>query len=271
MRSIILMAMLFVGLPMVAIAGEEQNTTVTVSTESDNRQQQDIKLTKLPLDKGLPVVVRAGIFYQSISTFDENAGFFNGTIDMRLRWEDPRLRYPVEQTPRGFQEYRGTDADDKLKTIWSPGIAFTNMIDTPSYRATSLRIFPNGWVEVMQRTTAKFSINMDAGSFPFDQQTLAVSVEILRENTNEASLVFLQEDLDFSSAADDIELDGWNKGLVKINRPVRTGWYGEFHSALIIGLQVKRQADKVMAPIFIPLIASLLIQLVALWMNSKED
>jgi hypothetical protein len=40
---------------------------------------------------------------------------------------------------------------------------------------------------------------------------------------------------------------------------------------LNIGLEVKRQAGKVMAPIFIPLIASLLIPLVALWMNSMEN
>src|SRR5256885_9386170 len=49
----------------------------------------------------------------SIDVFDDNAGVFTGTVDMRLGWEDSRLRYPAETTPRGFQEFRGPKADDR--------------------------------------------------------------------------------------------------------------------------------------------------------------
>jgi hypothetical protein len=268
MKHLFLIAMLFISQLVVAQADNSQKTTAPVTVAAVNTVQD---LTTLPLDKGLPVMVRTGIYYQSISTFDENADTFNGTIDLRLRWEDPRLRYSAAETPKGFQEYQGSKADDKLKNIWSPVVAFTNMVDTPSYQVTNVRIFPDGWVEVMQRTTAQFSISMDAGNFPFDRQTLAVDVEIRKETTNEASLVVLQEDLDFSRAAQDIALDGWDMRLVSVTRPIRPAWYGEFHSALRIGLEIKRQAGKVMAAIFIPLIASLLIPLVALWMNSIEN
>jgi hypothetical protein len=271
MKNLFLMAIVLASQLVVAHADEAQKTTAPVTVAAVSTPQTTQNLSTLPLDKGLPVVVRTGIYYQGISAFDENADTFNGTIDLRLRWEDPRLRYAAEQTPRGFQEYQGSDADDKLKAIWSPSVAFTNIVDDPSYQVTNVRIFPNGWVEVMQRTTAQFSINMDAGNFPFDRQTLTVAVEIRKETTNQASLVVLQEDLDFSRAAEDITLDGWDTGLVSVTRPSRPGWYGEFHSALNIGLEVKRQAGKVMAPIFIPLIASLLIPLVALWMNSIEN
>jgi hypothetical protein len=268
MKSLFLMAIIFASQLVVAQADESQKTTVPMTVAAVKTAQD---LTSLPLDRGLPVVVRTGIFYQSITAFDENAATFNGTVDLRLRWEDQRLRYSAAETPKGFQEYQGAKAEDKLKSIWSPVVAFTNMVDTPSYQVTNVRIFPDGWVEVMQRSTAQFSINMDAGNFPFDRQTLAVEVEIRKENTNEASLVVLQEDLDFSRAAKDMAIDGWDMGLVSINRLARPAWYGEFHSALNIGLEVKRQASKVMASIFIPLIASLLIPLVALWMNSMEN
>jgi hypothetical protein len=229
------------------------------------------KLTTLPLDKGLPVIVRVGVYYHSITAFDESAGTFTGTIDSRLRWEDSRLRYLAAETPQGFKEYRGSAADEQLQNIWSPGVAFTNLIDTPSYQVTNVRIFPDGGVEVMQRTTAKFMVKMDAGNFPFDRQTLPVEVEIRKETTNETTLVVLQEDLDFSRAARDIELDGWQIGLVNVQHLVRPGWYGEFHSALAIELGVKRQAAKVAPTIFIPLTASLFIPLVALWMNSLKN
>src|ERR1700694_3099888 len=138
-------------------------------------------LTSLPLGKGLPVMVRTGIYFQSITAFDDSDGAFTGTVDMRLRWEDPRLRYPAETTPRGFQEYRGPTADQKLKEVWVPRVALTNLKDSPSDQPAGLRIFPGGWVELMHRTTGRFAIPIDSGAFPFDKQTLGVEVTVLRE------------------------------------------------------------------------------------------
>src|SRR6202140_322876 len=227
-------------------------------------------LTSLPLGKGLPVMVRVGLYFQSITAFDDNEGTFTGTVDMRLRWEDPRLRYPAETTPRGFQEYRGPKADQKLKEVWVPRVAFTNLKESPSYQATSLRIFPSGWVEAMQRTTGQFTIPMDSGAFPFDKQTLGVEVTVRRETTGEASLVVLQEDIDFSRPAQDLSIDGWTPGLVNVKRYTQPGWYGEFHSGLVVGLAVARNSGKDVASGFIPLLAALFIPMLAIWMNSTE-
>jgi len=228
-------------------------------------------LTSLPLGKGLPVLVRVGLYFQSITAFDDNEGTFNGTVDMRLRWEDPRLRYAAETTPRGFQEYRGPKADQKLKEVWVPRVAFTNLKESPSFQTTSLRIFPSGSVEVMQRTTGRFAIPIDSGAFPFDKQTLGVEVAVRRETTGEASLVVLQEDIDFSRPAQDLSIDGWTPGLVNVKRYTQPGWYGEFHSGLLVGLAVARNSRNAVATVFIPLLASLLIPLLAIWMNRTEE
>jgi len=227
-------------------------------------------LTSLPLGKGLPVMVRTGLYFQSVTAFDDNEGTFNGTVDMRLRWEDPRLRYAAETTPRGFQEYRGPTADQKLKEVWVPRVALTNLKESPSDQSTSLRIFPSGWVELMQRTTGRFAIPIDSGAFPFDKQTLGVEVTVLRETTGETSLVVLQEDIDFSRPAQDLSIDGWTPGLVNIKRYTQPGWYGESHSGLVVGLLVARDSGKVAVPVFIPLLAALLIPMLAIWMNHTE-
>jgi hypothetical protein len=228
-------------------------------------------LTSLPLGKGLPVMVRVGLYFQRVTAFDDNAGTFTGTVDMRLRWEDPRLRYSAETTPRGFQEFRGPDAEQKLKQIWVPRVAFTNLKESPSNQTTSLRIFPDGWVEIMERTTGQFAIPIDAGAFPFDKQTLDVEITVHRETTGEASLVVLQEDIEFSRPAQDLSIDGWAPGLVNVRRHTEPGWYGEFHSGLVVGLSVARNSVNVVATVFIPLLASLLIPLLAIWMNSTEE
>lgn len=228
-------------------------------------------LTSLPLGKGLPVMVRVGLYFQSITAFDGNQGTFTGTVDMRLRWEDFRLRYAAETTPRGFQEYRGPKADEKRKEIWVPQVAFTNLQESPSYETTSLRIFPDGWVELMQRTTGRFSVPIDAGAFPFDHQTLGVEISVRRETSGEAAFVVLQEDLDFSRSAPDLSISGWTPGLVNVKRHPQRGWYGEFHSGLVVGLTVARKSVNAFATVFVPLLATLLIPLLAVWMNRTEE
>ena len=273
MRTFTLLLLLLVG-QIVAAQSPPKGTAQPAGSLRVEVQQkgqpptQD--LTSLPLGKGLPVMVRTGLYFQSITAFDDNEGTFNGTVDMRLRWEDPRLRYASETTPSGFQEYRGPKADQKLKEVWVPRVALTNLKEPPSDQAISLRIFPSGWVELMQRTTGRFSTPIDSGAFPFDKQTLGVEVTVSRETTGEASLVVLQEDIDFSRPAQDLSIDGWTPGLVNIKRYTQPGWYGEFHSGLVVGLTVARDSGKVVVPVFIPLLAALLIPMLAIWMNHTE-
>lgn len=235
-----------------------------------HRVQAD-DLSSLPTGKGLPVIVRTGLYFQGVSALDENAGTFDATVDLRLRWEDSRLQYPKDATPDGFKEYRGPQADEILGRIWSPGVSLANIRGEPSFQTVSVRIFPGGEVELMQRTTGQFSMSLDTTSFPFDRQTLGVEVTIRRETTGEAHLVFLQEDIDFTRAGKEIRINGWHTGLVHMKRATRPGWYGEYHSTLIAGLVVERQSGKVVAPIFIPLLASLLIPLLAIWMNKTKE
>jgi hypothetical protein len=278
MRTITVLLLLFVA-QMAAAQSPSARTAVPAGTQrvpvqpaaQPGGQPSTPDLTSLPMGKGLPVMVRAGLYFQSVTAFDDNQSAFTGTVDMRLRWEDPRLRYAAETTPRGFQEYRGPTAEQKLKEIWVPQVAFTNLKGPPSYETTSLRIFPDGWVEVMQRTTGRFTIPIDSGAFPFDKQTLGVEIIVRRETTGEASLVVLQEDIDFSRPAQDLSIDGWTPGLVNIKRNNQPGWYGEFHSGLVVGLNVTRNSRNAVATVFIPLLASLLIPLLAIWMNSTEE
>ena len=224
----------------------------------------------MPRGKGLPLAVRTGLYFQSIKAFDDKEGLFTGTVDLRLRWNDSRLRYPAETASRGFQEFRGPEADEKIKEIWVPLVAFTNLKDSPSYQTTNLRIYPDGEVELMQRTTGQFVVATDATDFPFDKEILSVEITMRRETSREASLVVLQNDLDFSRSAKDISIDGWTPGQVDVKRAPYQGWYGDSHSGLVVELDVARQYGRVVPIVFIPLLASLLIPLLAIWMNHTQ-
>ncbi len=49
------------------------------------------------------------------------------------------------------------------------------------------------------------------------------------------------------------------------------GWYGAMHTRAVAALTIAREPGSVLASIFIPLFASLLIPLLAIWLNHMED
>jgi len=224
-------------------------------------------LTNIPLDAGLPLNVKVGTAFNSV-TINENEGNFAATIDLRLRWRDTRLSYPAGETPKGFREYRGAAATQRLSEIWIPDVSFFNSKDA-AIESEGLRVFPDGRVELLRRATGSFTTPFDATSFPFDKQNLFVEVAAKQSN-DQVTLIALQDELNFSQASPDVAIDGWNLGFVNIRRDSTTGWYGEASDKMMIGLGVARKPENFIAPIYIPLLASLLIPLLAIWMNKAE-
>ena len=92
----------------------------------------------------------------------------------------------------------------------------------------ALRIFPDGRVEMMVRTTATFETPFEVERFPFDRQRLQVEVVSRRESVERLSLEFEQDDLDFSQPPDSNELRDWLPGIVSLKRDVVNGCMGEY-------------------------------------------
>ncbi len=225
----------------------------------------------LPLGKGLPIVVRTAVYFADIDDIDENEGTFVGTLDVRLRWEDPRLRYPASDTPRGFVELRDEAADAKLGEIWTPDVVVANLVDEPSELTRGLRIYPDGQVELMQRMSGSFACSFDFERFPFDRQQLTVELVARRETQEVVVLDYRQDDLDFTRLAEGTTIGGWTPGLIDFRREAIDGWHGESHARVWVSLQVVRQSGKSIPVIFVPLFASLFIPLLSMWLNKVED
>ena len=226
--------------------------------------------TSLPLGGGLPVIVRTGLRFEQIAAIDANDGSCTATVDLRLRWTDARLAYPKEDGS-AFQSFKEAAAEARLAGMWAPRVELANTIGPPTFRATSLRIYPEGRVELLQRTSTKFTTSFDPQRFPFDQQKLAVEIAVRGDDQERVALDYHQDDLVFSEAASDQKLDRWDLGLTNIRREPLPGLYGASHSRLWVELQIRRRFTMAMAPIFIPLFASLLIPLMAIYMNRVEN
>jgi hypothetical protein len=212
-----------------------------------------------------------GLRYVEVASIDETEAAYTATVDLRLRWQDLRLQYPPESAPQGFLEFREGAAEAKMAEIWTPSLSLWNLSGEPSQQIRGIRIFPDGRVELMLRMTATFVTPFEVERFPFDRQSLQVEVVSRRESVERLSLEFEQDDLDFSRAPDSSELGDWVPGIVTLKRDAVSGWYGEDLARATVSLAVHRRAGGSAALIFIPLLASLLIPLLAIWMNRVEN
>jgi hypothetical protein len=225
----------------------------------------------LPKDAGLPLNVELGVAFVDLLGFDENAGTFRATVDLRLRWTDSRLRdeKPSSSTPP--QTFTDKAAEKKMREIWIAPVVIANQQGAASDSSYGLRIYSTGAVELIHRITADFNSDVDVGKFPFDRQHLVIEAKVDGLPLNLVTLRFGQAELDFSRASRDAKIPGWSVGLVDLRTSPALGWYNVPQARVVASLEVTRQPGLLVASIFIPLLASLLIPLLAMWLNRIEN
>lgn len=249
-------------------AGEELDAAFTV-VGGDAGVEGDSAISAMPRGRGLPIVVRVATQFVEVLNLEENDETFTATVDVRIQWDDLRHRLDLdpEEGSGEYREWRGAEADTRLGEIWSPDVRIANMVDEPTSQHRVLRIHRTGHVELLQRTRATFRSPIDASRFPFDEQMLQVVIESQRDNLGEVAFDWRQEDLEFSQAANGVSIPGWSPKQVSLRRENLSGWHGNLHARTYAELAIERSAARTAPAIFIPLLASLLIPLLAIWLN----
>ncbi|MGV3552517.1 hypothetical protein [Rhizobium sp.] len=232
---------------------------------------QDLAGASLPSDSGLPVNVEIGVAFVDLLGFDENAGTFRATVDIRMRWMDRRLQDPASSASAPPQTFTDKAAEQKLRQIWVPPVVAANQRGAAAASAYGLRIYSTGAVELLHRVTADFDVDVDVAKFPFDRQHLVIEAKVDGLPLSQVSLRFGQPELDFSRASRDADIAGWSVGSVDLRSSPALGWYNVPQARVLASLEVTRQPGLIVASIFIPLLASLLIPLLAMWLNRIEN
>lgn len=225
----------------------------------------------IPMGKGLPVVVRTGAYFLDVEQVDDATGTFDATLDLRMTWDDPRLRFSAREAPAGFLDLRDADVEARLSEIWSPQLVLRNLVGDPAFVTERLRVYPSGRVEWMRRTKGQFRTDFDVTRFPFDRQRLSVDILSRQEPTSRLILAYQQAELDFSRHVKELAVVGWQIGAVDLVPSTEVGWDGDRHSTLSATLTVAREPLRSIPPIFVPLLASLIIPLIALWLNQCDE
>jgi hypothetical protein len=229
------------------------------------------ELMALPVGAGLPVGVRVGLVFLDVKSLDDAKGEFVATTDLRMRWTDLRQRFDESEEPHGYKEFRFSQAEKKLAAMWTPRVDVTNRVEAPSYSVQRLRITPEGEVELTTRTTARYKVAIDASRFPFDRQHLLLDLAVRENGTDEVELETHHDDVEWSRPVQGLAIDGWTPGAVDLDHSEVAGWNGDRYGRLQAALDVDRDPKGALAPVFIPLVASLLIPLLAVWMNKTND
>lgn len=233
---------------------------------------QDVEdRTSLPKDNGLPLNVELGVSFVDLLGFDENAGTFRATVDLRLRWTDRRLREKKASSSAPPQTFTDKAAEQKMRELWIAPVIIGNQRGAAASSSYGLRVYPTGAVELIHRITADFDVDVDVGKFPFDRQHLVIEAKADGVPLNLVALRFGQPELDFSQASRDAKIPGWSIGLVDLRSSPALGWYNVPQARVIASLEVTRQPGLIVASIFIPLLASLLIPLLAMWLHRIEN
>lgn len=243
------------------------STDAGIPKEKPKDAADDDAFKTVPMGKGLPVQVSTAVRFLELKSFDDNKGEFEAVLDIRLQWYDLRLRYPKSEAARGYKELRGKKADAQLEKMWVPEVEARNRVESSGATSRRLRIYEDGLVETITRETAKYKVHIESERFPFDRQKLVVDLAVREATTDEVVLAFDKDDLSFSRVQRGAKLDGWDLGIVDLRGDEIAGWNGDRYSRVDVTLLVDRLATSSLAPIFIPLVASLLIPLLAIWMN----
>lgn len=211
---------------------------------------------------GQALPVRVGVQFVALDGIDENEQTFDATVDTRLVW-----------TRRGAppMERHGETVEAALAELGAPRVEIDNLVGDPAFRERGLFVTKGGQIELLERTRGTFATTLDEQSFPFDRQALEVAVVVREASTEEVGLEFHGEDVAFSHAQEGVSLGGWSVGTVDLSAAPLLGWHEREHARVIASLNAQRLWMSVVPTLFIPLFSSLLIPMIAIWLQKVSD
>jgi len=124
-------------------------------------QTKDYPRTRPGVD-GKPTQILIGFYVLDIEGINSKEQSFMVDVFIRLKWKDPRIT--------------GKNGPISLNDIWHPNIQLFNLRDFETRFPESVTVLDDGTVQYIQRYHAKLSSHLNFKEFPFDIQTLPISL-----------------------------------------------------------------------------------------------
>jgi len=138
-------------------------------------QAQDYPKSR-PLANQGPTQIKTAIFVLDIENIDNKTQSFTLNMVIRLKWEDLRLKDIGHSLP--------------LQSVWHPNVQIYNLRKMEKQFPEIVSITKDGVVQYIQRYQATLSSPLDFREFPFDEQSLAISLLSFGYTPQEVEFVF---------------------------------------------------------------------------------
>ena len=183
---------------------------------------------RMPENTPRPLKIGVAVFVNNITKVNDQAGTFEGNLDLQLRWKNVDLAFNAKEMGTNRLEFENDSAVQKIASIWTPALTLANA--TIQSMEQGLFIYADGTVVHIQRVKGVFDANYRLDAFPFDTQNLPVRIVSERYNTNQIALIQEQRDLDNSGLRKDMSLLSWQPKRLKFVASRTRGWNGQFLS-----------------------------------------
>lgn len=222
--------------------------------------------SKLPSDARLPIPVRIGLRVLNITEVNQVAGRARLLVEITQRWTDGRDAFDALVVGAPRVDRIGAEAEDFVKSIWTPGLAVDNQISPPQGRTLAVSAYSDGRIVLVERYESDFRISPDMSAFPFDRQALLLSFSLPRYAMQEALLTTTEFDRQLSSVEDKITIINWRPMGLTFANDETTGWNARRYSKLEATIMLERLSGRFILRILVPIGAALMISIFVLWM-----
>nr|CDJ82424.1 unnamed protein product [Haemonchus contortus] len=215
--------------------------------------------------QGSAVVVRFGIYIESMSNFQTSTMDYDMDIYLMMAWRDARLVNPYDK-PILVKE------EEILEKIWRPDPFFANAKEAEFHEVTFLnflmRIFPDGLVLYETRVKIKPSCNLILCKYPHDKQTCDLLIKSFAYPVETVRFEWFTHRIDAIDKNPDVKLpelyiDRYEPTVCK-----KTRKSGAF-SCLRAVFRLKRDVGFHIAQTYIPTSLALMFSWVGVWLPEE--
>jgi hypothetical protein len=221
---------------------------------------------ELPTGVDLPVRVHLALRVINITEVKEVAGRARLYIEITQHWTDPRRRFDSVAAGAPRIDRVGEEADQFVKSIWTPGLVVDNQISLPQSRTLAVSADAGGGIVLVERYEADFRVAMNMAAFPFDRQQLTLSFSLPRYAKQDVQLVSLQMDRQLSGVETRLSVIDWRPLALSFAYDESTGWNARSYARLNATVALERLSERFIVRLFIPICAALAVSIFVLWM-----
>jgi hypothetical protein len=215
----------------------------------------------MPENTPRPLKIGVAVFVNNITKVDDQAGTFEGSLDLQLRWKNPVRAFNPQEMGTNRIEFNHDAATKKIASIWTPALTLTNA--TIQSVEQGLFIYADGTVVLIQRLKGIFNAKYRLEAFPFDIQNLPIHIASERYNTNQITLIQEQRDINNSGLSKEISLLSWQPKRLTFVRSQTRGWNGQFFPEMQAQIVLARLPTAYLLATLMPFFLVILIPTIA--------